>query len=31
MLGVITPLGGTAFIVGWLLLFTATQKDAAED
>lgn len=25
-LGMITPLGGLAFIIGWLLLFTATTR-----
>ncbi|MDC1211096.1 DUF423 domain-containing protein [Porticoccaceae bacterium] len=27
VLGVVTPIGGSAFIVGWLLLFTATNAE----
>ena len=31
MFGMITPLGGTAFIAGWLLLFTAHKQSDAEN
>ena len=27
VLGIVTPIGGSAFIVGWLLLFTATSAE----
>jgi uncharacterized membrane protein YgdD (TMEM256/DUF423 family) len=27
VLGIITPVGGSAFIAGWLLLFTATRAE----
>ena len=27
VLGIVTPIGGSAFIVGWLLLFTATNAE----
>jgi uncharacterized membrane protein YgdD (TMEM256/DUF423 family) len=27
VLGIITPIGGSAFIVGWLLLFTASNAE----
>jgi len=27
ILGIITPLGGSAFIAGWLLLFTARSAE----
>ncbi len=27
ILGIVTPIGGSAFIVGWLLLFTATSAE----
>ena len=27
VVGIVTPIGGSAFIVGWLLLFTATSAE----